>query len=56
MKIKDVIAGVGFLLMFIGGSCDLSYSDIRAVAAIIITGCLLVWFGGKDYEAEDDTY
>lgn len=54
MKIKDIIAGVGFVFMIIGASCDLRYSDIKAVLAVTLIGCLLLWFGGKDYEYSED--
>lgn len=54
MKIKDIIAGIGFVLMIIGASCDLRYSDLKAVLAVTLIGCLLLWIGGKDYEYSED--
>ena len=54
MKIKHIIAGIGFVLMIIGASCDLRYSDLKAVLAVTLIGCLLLWIGGKDYEYSED--
>jgi hypothetical protein len=54
MKIKNVIAGIGCLAMLIGASCDLEYSDPKAVLALIVIGGLLFWYGGKYYEYSED--
>jgi hypothetical protein len=56
MKIKNVIEGTGFLTMMISASCDMEYSDPNAVLVITLIGCILLWYGGKDYEPEDDTH
>ncbi len=42
--------------MLIGASCDLEYSDIRAVLAITLIGGAVAYFCLKDYDYgyEDD--
>lgn len=50
MKIKEIIAGIGFLTFLIGASADLEYSDLRIVAAMVLGGLFLFWFFAKDYE------
>jgi hypothetical protein len=54
MKVKNGIEGLGFVLMLVGASCDLNYSDIRAVAVLVIIGCGLMLYGGKDYVFSED--
>lgn len=50
MKIKDIIAGIGFMSFLIGASADLEYSDLRIVAVMVFGGLFLFWFFAKDYE------
>lgn len=50
MKIKDIIAGIGFLTFLIGASADLEYSDLRVVAVMVFGGLFLFWLFAKDYK------
>lgn len=56
MKIKEVIAFIGFFMVIIAVSCDMQYSDIKYVTAMFFIGLILLWFGGKDYECSEDDY
>ncbi len=49
---KTIIAGIGFILMMVGVSCDIEKSDMRVVAVLVLVGCFFMWIGGKDYGRE----
>lgn len=51
---KTIIAGIGFVMMMVGASCDIEKSDMRAVAVLVLVGCFFMWIGGKDYECETE--